>query len=333
MKSNLKVALVAFASIALSLSGLTAAQATSYSVSVSPTENLKSGDTVTLTVSGLSGALGVYASLCKAGETMMDLPTICDEATNAWITGTGAMGSSVSPVQMTLSATFTDGADEVDCTVDDCVIYVRGDHNNMGDFSLIRAPQLFFVAGGAVRLVDSATATYGSTTLLPNQPGNLSYRMPITLNVVAGSGLPATLTSLTPDCTVNGNVVTALKGTGVCAIGATTAGDTNYRPLNVNFPFYLNKTTPTLTANWPSLKKVVKGQQIKLWRKWYATSLDQEVQVKSLTKSVCTIKNTAKSFQLTFKAVGTCTLQATAWGNATNLNTVKSFVTYSVSRY
>ena len=96
----------AFAAAALTAAVATSpANAAGYGVSVTPTTGLKSGDKVTVTVSGLSGTLGVYVSVCKAGPGAMDIPTICDQTTTQWVTS-GAQGSVTSPVPMTVQSSF-----------------------------------------------------------------------------------------------------------------------------------------------------------------------------------------------------------------------------------
>lgn len=342
MKHNLRAVFSGFAALALSVGLLINPSAASpaISLSVSPNTGLETGDSMTITVANLVDGYGVYASLCKAGATPMDVPVYCDPNTLVWMTANGGSGSVTSPTSVTVSSSFTGQAGQntsdtlaVDCLVDDCVVYVRADHMHASDYSYIRTAAVTFVDGGVIKSNDSATATYGSVTLHAHQAGHLSYRKPITLNVETASGLPTTLTSLTPDCSVVGNVVTALTGTGVCAIGVTTAGDDEYNALSTNFPFYLHITDPVLTANWWSLKKVVVGQSVNFPKSKFSTDLGQDVQLKSTNRAICQVQTKATYFKVLFLKAGTCQLQATAWGIAGKANTVKVFRSYGVTRY
>lgn len=318
-----------FAVVALvAASSLSPAHAAGYGVSVTPTAGLRSGDNVTVTVSGLSGNLGVYVSVCKAAAGPMDVPSICDQASTQWVTS-GTPGSATSPVSITVQSSF-DGkaspsaptATTVNCLAESCVVYARGDHNNRGDYSLIRVVPLAFAAGGRVRTADSATASYGTTTLQPNQAGRLDYRTPVYLRVATKSGAKATLSSLTPDCAVNGQVVTALKGVGVCAIAATTRGNNTYAPLSVNFPFYLNPAVQTIAATWPKPSSRKVGGSLTLRSSAFKTSMEQPVAL-STSDAACTVSATSGGWTVRFVAKGNCTLTAFAaekqdkWTSAT----------------
>ena len=296
---------------ALVLMGATSAQAVPYSVSATPTTGLHSGDAVTLTVDGLTGTVGVYASVCKAGATQMDTPTPCDNATTSWITAAGGGGSTAGAATFNVSSTFS----TVDCAVDTCVIYVRGDHNNTSNYALIRAIPLTFAAGGPVLTPDSATAIYGTTTLQPNQAGQLKYRTPIVLNVTATSGLPVTLSSLTGDCVVTGNVVSALIGNGVCAIAATTAGDATYAPLNVNFPFYVGLGEQKVRVGKFN-HNLRAGRALTIPNSTIKSSYDAAVLIKSSTPAVCSISKSPLGWRLNAKSAGVCVLKATSAASA-----------------
>jgi hypothetical protein len=69
------------------------------------------------------------------------------------------------------------------------------------------------------------------TLTMPGLPGRIALHESIALppgSLVASSGLPVTLVSLTPDvCTVEGLVITPVKA-GVCTVAAEQAGDANY---------------------------------------------------------------------------------------------------------
>ena len=311
------------------------ANAAGYGVSVTPTTGLRSGDKVTVTVSGLSGTLGVYVSVCKAGPGAMDIPTICDQTSTQWVTS-GAQGSVTSPVSMTVQSSFDGKASPsapttttVNCLAEPCVVYARGDHNNRGDYSLIRVVPLAFAAGGRIRTADNATASYGTTTLQPNQAGQLNYRTPIYLRVATTSGAKATLSSLTPDCAVNGQVVTALKGVGVCAIAATTRGNNTYAPLSVNFPFYLNPAVQTISASWPKPATRKVGGSLAMRSSAFKSNMEQPV-VLGTESAACTVATTSSGWSVRFIAKGACTVTASATAKQDKWSAASAATTYQV---
>lgn len=283
-----------------------AAFADTYGATATPTTALKSGDSVTVSIAGLSGTVGVYTSVCKKGATAMDTPTPCDAASQTWITATGDQGSAKNSASFTANASFNG----VNCLVDACVIYVRGDHNNSKDYSLIRTIALSFVGGGVAKLKDSAVANFDAHVTQPNVAGTLYYRHPMDLFVASISGLPVTLKSLTPDCSVDGNSITALSGTGTCAIAATTAGNDIYAPLNVNFPFYLKPAVQHITAYWPKAK-VRLGNTVQIDTADLVSDLAQKVSLTSSSKS-CTVTANKTGWSVKATKFGACQLVATA---------------------
>ncbi len=112
----------------------------------------------------------------------------------------------------TWAATFTDvPGGTANWTFTD----VTGNYNDDAgsvDITITGADQAPLVLTGM-----SGPATYGDTQ---------------TLGTTGGSGTGAvTYTSTTPTvCTVSGNVLTIVSGSGTCSVYATKAGDTNYNP-------------------------------------------------------------------------------------------------------
>lgn len=301
------------------------AHADTYGVTATPTSSLKSGDAVTVTIAGLSGSLGVYTSVCKKGATAMDTPAPCDAASQTWITATGDQGSKKNTATFTANASFNG----VNCLIEACVIYVRGDHNNGKDYSLIRTVALGFVGGGAAKIKDTAVARFGLAEAAPNVPDTLYYRQPMGLFVAAVSGLPVTLKSLTADCTVDGNTVTALTGTGTCAIAATTVGNDNYAPLNVNFPYYLKPAAQRIKAYWPS-GRLRLGSTTTIATSDLMSSLGQSVTLTSRSRS-CTVTPSKNGWSVKATKAGTCQLIASAQGETDKWTPVSVTTTLLVS--
>ena len=319
MKRTVRALAAASAVGALLMGGMAAASAADY-VSASPNTGVKAGDQITVTATGLTGTVGIYASLCKAGVGAQAVPTDCDpdQSHMVWITGTGTPGSTKDSGKITALTSWTSSTGtKVDCLVDSCVVYIRGDHNNTTNYSLIRALPIGFAAGvgGVVKKADVATATLDGVSVKANVPGTLLYRVPVQLVVTAQSGLPVTLKSLTPDCSVSGSTITALTGKGVCAIAATTAGNDEYAAFTaaVNFPFYLKPATQTIAAKLAA-KKVVLGKKLLIKKSQLVSDKAEAVALTSLSPRICTVQEVAAGWAVSGKKAGACKLQADSAG-------------------
>ena len=278
--------------------------------------DLQTGDSITFRVTGLTGNQGIYAVICKSGVTGANYSTYCDQnqAHQAWVNIAGGMGASAASVggTFTVSATYQN----VDCTIEDCIIYVSADHNNSGNQALSRIIPLTFVPGGSASTPDVVTGTAGGNTMTANVGHNLRYQTPITFDLETESGLPVTLESLTPDCAVDGNVVTALAASGVCAIAATTTGNGTYAAVNINYPFYLKPAVQTLSGKFPKISSLSAGSSFKIKRTWFTSNLDQNVYVRSNSRTVCVVNTTAQGWTVKAVAKGTCHLTASSNADA-----------------
>lgn len=131
-----------------------------------------------------------------------------------------------------------------------------------------------------------------------------------TLNLAASSGLPATITSLSPSvCSVTGNTITPLSA-GVCQLEATQAGNDQYSaatPVDQSFQV-LAKKPQTISFPAPP-KRYIDAAPFTIRA---SASSGLEVTLTSLSPSVCSASGTT----VRVLSVGTCQLEATQPGNA-----------------
>ena len=336
-------ALVALGTFLLMASGMSAASAATQTRTLDMTSftmptfgPVQAGDVLTLQISGLNGSEGVYVSVCDKTVTSDTKSTLCDpsQAHMAWITVAGGQGSSAGATGGAITIADTFGS--VDCKIVACVLYVRGDHNNSTSPQLTRKIDLTFVTGGSSKSDDGVSGKAGGFTMTPNVPHDLTYHTPITFTLTATSGLPITLASLTPDCSVVGKVVTALAGGTACAIEATTAGNDTYSPLKVNFPFYTHSLAQKVTIAWPKLITLkVKGSTT---FKRVKTNVSVYPVLTSSTPTVCKVAVVGANWKLSSLKAGTCTLVATSAADVspakrwTALRITKSLVISSPSK-
>lgn len=113
-------------------------------LSADKTDGLSDGDTITVNLTDLDTDQGYYLGICGA-EGEAGGPPTCTGARDdsAWITAEGEEGATDhfdaegnAEVELSAKATSEDGA--LDCTTDDCVLKLFGDHKSgFGDVAEI----------------------------------------------------------------------------------------------------------------------------------------------------------------------------------------------------
>ena len=139
-----------------------------FSLTVAPTVGLAETDTVSVTLAGTPSGEGLYVRQCIApvGE---ERPTVCD-GTGSWATLPaglpGTPDGSLQPSQGTFDFPVAQAFGDVDCTVVQCGIFTRRDHNDPGDTSLDRWVPITFAAGvpGGARAVERVQGSDRFTT-------------------------------------------------------------------------------------------------------------------------------------------------------------------------
>ena len=132
------VAALSIAFIAISATGASAAT----KVTITPQNKVsKKNPVITIKMSGLPAANGLYLSQCMAPKVKGESPTACNpsKASKLWVSALEAdqqMGAKAptSKLTMKLDKYFKDG----DCVHTKCVIYVTNDHNASSDRSEVQ---------------------------------------------------------------------------------------------------------------------------------------------------------------------------------------------------
>lgn len=254
-----------FFAIAISLTtsiGIFAAapsHAETFSFQSSPLTNLDpAGSTINGGFSKFPTTAGMYIQECIA-PVGTARPATCSDTVQLWVTSTGAAGSisSNGPIALKVTGSITGKGVTVDCTTSQCGLFFRLDHTAPTDFSEDKFFPITFKSGAAAPALpaDEITVTLNGQPLTRNVPSNLPYRAEAKIVATAKSGLPVTLTSLTADCTYSNGVFVALKGSGQCALGETTAGNATVAPSSANYPFILVPGTQKITGLTTSLKR------------------------------------------------------------------------------
>jgi len=316
-------AAVATAALALSLVAPQAAHAQAKIVGGPLTNVPATGGTIHLQISSFPTKGGLYIQQCIA-PVGMNRPTDCNQAAQLWIsTQQGASFAPTADIQFKPTATFKGATQDVDCTKVSCGIYVRYDHTVPGDFSEDQFIALTFASGtGAPALAaDEITATLGGKALDPRNPLTVAYRTPLKLEAKSKAGAALTFQSFAPACTLVGDVVTALKATGLCDIAVTSAGNATAAPITVHYPL-------TLTTGKDSLPAIAKSIKIGAKVALPATSTFGESVKYSSTNKNCTIAGTT----LTAKKQGACVVKATGKAMADLYSGVSQTITINVKK-
>jgi hypothetical protein len=182
---------------------------------------------------------GLYIQQCNE-PVGTARPTICSGSVQVWVSDT-ARGATKSTGSITIrpTTTITSPAGTVDCIKETCGLFFQVDRFGPSDTSEDKFMRITFAQGvSAVSLTrDVLSVTANGVALIPNVASNLTYRSEVKILATVASGLPTELVSLTSDCVVRDGSITALKGSGECALNVKTAGSASIEPTSEIFPF------------------------------------------------------------------------------------------------
>lgn len=249
---------------------------------------------------------GMYIQQCTE-PVGTSRPATCSDTIQLWVSAAGGPGttSPTGPIAIKVASSIIGKGTTVDCTKVQCGLFFRLDHTAPTDTSEDTFLPISFRAGAAAVVLpaDDVIVTLNGKALTRNVPMNLAYRAKAKITATAKSGLPVTLTSLTQDCSYANGVFTALKGAGQCALGHSTAGNTEFAASNANYPFILTPGVQTIEG---MTKNIRLGKTKALPAE---TSFGETIQYTSLSKGCVIEANLVLA-----KKIGSCKVQATAAG-------------------
>lgn len=235
------------------------ADAATFTWNSRPLTNLDpNGTNITGSITNFPTKAGLYIFQCTKAKNSTDRPENCFDL--AWVTATGGQGatSAKDPISFLLKANYSTASKSVNCTVEECGLFFRYDRSAGTDTSEDTfLPMTFAVATTPVvaKKKDAITVTLNGKALTPNVSMNLGYRAKTKIVATSESGLPVTLSSATEDCSFANGAFTALKGSGVCRLSATTAGNEIYDPASPGYPFILIPGTQSIGFSVTGAKK------------------------------------------------------------------------------
>jgi hypothetical protein len=299
------IALAVAVGISLPVMAMAPSHAETFAFASSPLTNLDpAGATINGGFTAFPKTAGMYIQECVA-PVGTARPVTCSDTIQLWVTAAGGPGttSPTGPIALKVASTITGKNVTVDCTMTSCGLFFRLDHTAPTDFSEDKFFPITFKSGAAapVLAADTVDVTLNGTALVRNVPSNLGYRAQATIVATAKSGLPVTLTSLTPECTYANGQFTALKGAGQCALAYSTTGNATTAAATGNFPFMLVPGTQTVTG----ITKLIKKGSVKALP--LQTNFGVEITYKSANKNCMVEGNLVEA-----KKSGSCVIKADA---------------------
>jgi len=248
---------------------------------------------------------GMYIQQCIA-PVAGARPATCSDELQLWVTSKAEVGSVIStgPIAFKVASQISGRGTTVDCTKTSCGLFFRLDRTAGADTSEDLFLPISFRAGVAAPLLpaDVVRVTMNSAPLIRNVPTNLPYRQSAQIVATSLSGLPVTITSLTPDCSYANGVVTALKGAGQCALSHRTAGNDKFAASSATYPFILQPGSQSIEK---AGKRLLVGKARAFPTE---TSFGSPITYRSLSANCRVESNLIQALE----KGGTCTILATA---------------------
>jgi hypothetical protein len=253
------ITLISIFALALPVVSAPSASAETFVFQSAPLTNLDpAGATVNGGFTKFTDKGGMYMQQCIAPMAGAR-PATCSDELQLWISTKGEVGSisATGPIAFKVASTITGRGVSVDCTKTSCGLFFRLDRSATADTSEDLFLPITFRAGAAAPVLpaDVITVTLNGKQLTRNVPMNLAYRQSTKIVATSQSGLPVTLTSLTPECSYADGVLTALKGAGQCALAHRTAGNDKVAASSANYPFILEPGVQKVERATKELKK------------------------------------------------------------------------------
>lgn len=250
--------LISIFALALPVMSAPSASAETFVFASGPRTDLDpAGATINGGFSKFTTKSGMYIQQCVA-PVAGARPAVCSDELQLWVSSKGEVGSisSTGPIAFKVAAQITGRGTLVDCTKTSCGLFFRLDRSATADTSEDLFLPITFRAGAAAALLpaDVVTVTLNGNPLTRNVPLNLAYRQSAKISASASSGLPVTLSSLTPECSYADGILIALKGAGQCALAHKTSGNDKFAASSANYPFILEPGTQKIERATKTIK-------------------------------------------------------------------------------
>lgn len=292
-----------------------------------PYSNLAlTGQVVNVKLSGYPTGAGFYITQCKRVDSD-NRPQVCNPNAQLWVsTSLGADFAPTADILFRPTSTFTYGEQIVDCVKTQCGIFIRLDHKSSFNRSEDQFIPITFVGStiptpnsDVIRAFVNGRSLEGSRTL------TASNQSIFRIEATARSGATLTYSNVSTTCSLSGNQVTILQGTGFCEIDIYSPGNTQYTAITKHYLFKLVPGDPTL--NVPT--RVKRGATYSLpTQTKFGSKITYEM---SETKN-CSLTVTGNSYSLSFNKKGACSVRATAPGLDNQYSELKQTISFKIDK-
>lgn len=276
------------------------------------------GQVITLKLSGYPSNAGFYILQCLS-EDDNARPHICNPANQLWISNSaGANFTPSADIQFRPTSTFTFSGTGVDCVKTRCEIFIRLDHMASGDRSEDQYLPLAFVGSSTPSPTsDVITAYIDNRRIKSSSNISVRYQDVFTLNASARSGATLTYSTTSTTCSLAGNKVTILQGSGICDVAVYSPGNAQFTPVTEHYLFRIGLGLQRLSIS----TNVRAGTSYTLPA---TTSFGEKISYEKSNTTNCTLTGNT----VYFNKIGACLIKATALAKANtyqSLNQVLSF--------
>lgn len=294
-------------------------------VSGGPYENLAlTGQVVNLKLTGYPAGAGFYIIQCKRvnGDAR---PQVCNGNSQLWVSSSlGADYLPTADIQFRPSAVFTYGTQTVNCVNTPCGIFIRLDHKASADRSEDQIIPITFVGNTIPNPNADVIRAYVNGKELSNMRTiNVQNQSVFRIEASAKSGATLVYSTVSTTCTLSGNQVTILQGSGFCEIDVYSPGSAQYTAVTNHYQFKLIPGYPNLSI--PT--KVKPGTSITLPAN---TKFGAKISYEVSNTTNCTLTNNQTSYVLAFNKVGACNLKATAPALADTYSALRQSINFKI---
>ena len=286
-----------------------------------PFTNLQpTGQVVTLKLSGYPTNSGFYILQCLS-ENDHSRPNICNPENQLWIsTSIGANFAPTADILFRPTATFNYGTSGVDCTRARCELFMRLDHMTSGNFSEDQTIPLVFVGSSTPSPTsDVITASINGHSIKSSGHTNVRYQDVFKIDASAKSGATLAYSTTSTTCSLLGNQVTILKGTGTCDVAVASPGNSQYTATTVHYIFDINLGQQKITFN-PYVKV---GTNLTLP---INSNFGEKISYEASSTKNCTLTGNV----LSFNKVGACSIKATALAKTDTYSSLNQTLSFKI---
>lgn len=278
------------------------------------------GQVITLKLSGYPANSGFYLLQCLSNDDNAR-PHICNPNNQLWISN--SVGANFAPnadIQFRPTATFTYGGTGVDCTKTRCELFMRLDHMASGDRTEDQYLPLSFMGSATPSPTADVITAYINNRRIGNTT-SVRYQDVFTISASARSGATLTYSTTSTTCSLSGNKVTILQGTGICDVAIYSPGNAQFTPITSHYIFRIN----------PGLQRLSISTSVRVGTSYNlpsTTAYGEKISYEKSATSNCTLTGNT----VYFNKIGACLIKATALAKANTYQSLNQVISFKIRK-